>query len=101
MPTGYALALAAADELAPRLGRTLPAAVARALEGPSAPRSAIDGLAAHIVRVAEAVAAGRVEEGPEAVAALTEALPPVHGASRGVARMVTDAVLAARVAAAA
>lgn len=87
------LALTAAEHLAPRFGRTLPEAVSRALTGGAGPRSAIEGIATHIVRVVDAVL-----DGARSAEALHAALPAVRGASPAIARVVADEILSLAVA---
>ncbi len=82
------LALTAAEHLAPRFGRTLPDAVSRALTEDAGPRSAIEGIAAHIVRVVDAALDGARDS-----EALRAALPRVRGASPAIARAVVDEIL--------
>lgn len=91
-----ALALDAAHRLAPRLGRLLPEAVERALSGDDPPRSALDGLARHLVRVVDAVLDGAPIDGDEAAAALVGGLPRPFGASSAIGRAVAEEVFAAR-----
>lgn len=97
-PTRAARAARAAERLAPRIGAALPAAVRRALSGepPSAP-SAIAGIAAHMVRVVDALDGETPPDDPAAGALLVErlqaALPPVDGASPGIARVITAAIV--------
>jgi len=87
-------AAAAAEALAPRFGLTLPGAVQRALSG-GQPRSAIEGIAAHIVRVVDALDGAPAAEHDEArISAVHGALPAVHGASPGIARAITAALVA-------
>lgn len=90
------LALSAAEHLAPRIGRTLPEAVLRALDDGGPPRSAIEGIAAHVVRIVDAVLGGARD-----VEALRAAVPAVYGASPAIGRAVVDEVLSLTVAEAA
>ncbi len=92
-------ALVAAERLASRVGATLPEAVRRALTGAAA-RSAIEGIAAHVVRTVDALHAlgGPAPVDPTARQALVDRLhaelPPTHGASPGIARAIIAAVVA-------
>lgn len=87
-----ARALDAARRLSPRFGALLPAAVSRALAG-HAPRSALEGIGAHVVRVIDAAEDIGGDPDDARVDAVHRGLPAVYGASRGIARSITASIL--------
>lgn len=97
-----AIALAAAERLAPRLGRHLPAAVARALtaaprvaEPGAAPEAALDAIAAWMIRAARQVDDADRAEPAAGIERLFEHLGRPSGASPAIARVVLGEVIAA------
>lgn len=92
-----AIARAAADRLAPRLGRRFPAAVDRALAvatpADAAPPAALDGIAAWLVRAARALEDADRREPQAAVERLFHALGRPDGASPAIGRAVLAALI--------